>query len=117
MTLSKIVKFLLTAQFSALAAASDPSTTVLRKLRSRRPITAAASPEREKTCLVDSHGDLTTDDSKYVLSAFDECNDGGRKQQYFAYEGMMLMYYRCSISTEHGIHYWRPSRPQQFVTR
>jgi galacturan 1,4-alpha-galacturonidase len=48
-------------------------------LRSPRPIAARSSPEREKTCLVDSHGDLATDDSEYVISAFEECNDGGRE--------------------------------------
>lgn len=51
---------------------------VLRNLRSPRSIAAHVSPEREKTCLVDSHGDLTTDNSEYVISALEECNDGGR---------------------------------------
>ena len=76
---SKTFLLLLATAFTARAASGTSQIPVLRNLRSPRPITAQASPEREKTCLVDSHGDLVTDDSEYVLSAFEECNDGGRK--------------------------------------
>ena len=32
---------------------------------------------RNKTCLVESHNDLTTDDSPYILDAIEQCNHGG----------------------------------------
>ncbi|KAK4504503.1 hypothetical protein PRZ48_005419 [Zasmidium cellare] len=35
------------------------------------------SPPRHKTCYVKSHDDLKTDDSKYILNALHECNNGG----------------------------------------
>jgi galacturan 1,4-alpha-galacturonidase len=69
----------LASPLAALATSGTSQIPVLHNLRSPRPIAARASPEREKTCLVDSHGDLATDDSEYVISAFEECNDGGRK--------------------------------------
>lgn len=76
---SKTLLLLLATVLTALAASATSQIPVLRNLRSPRPIAAQASPEREKTCLVDSHGDLATDDSEYVISAFEECNDGGRE--------------------------------------
>ena len=36
-----------------------------------------SSPSRSKTCYVQSHNDLVTDDSEYILSAINECNNGG----------------------------------------
>jgi galacturan 1,4-alpha-galacturonidase len=50
---------------------------VLRNLRSPRPITAQSSPSRNRTCLVDSHNDLITDDSDFILEAINDCNNGG----------------------------------------
>lgn len=70
---------LLTTPLATLAESGTSQIPVLRNLRSPRPVAARASPEREKTCLVDSHGDPAKDDSEYVTSAFEECNDGGRK--------------------------------------
>ena len=70
---------ILATPLAALAASGTSQIPVLRNLRSPRPIAARVSPEREKTCLVDSHGDPASDDSKFVISAFEECNDGGRK--------------------------------------
>lgn len=75
----KALLLFLVAPLSVLAATSTSQIPVLRNLRSPRPITARGSPQREKTCLVDSHGDLATDDSEYIISAFEECNNGGRK--------------------------------------
>lgn len=101
--------WLWTALSFTSAATSGPYTSVLRNLRSPRPSTAAASPQREKTCLVDSHSDLTTDDSKHVLSAFQECNNGGRKRMLrnvlaFATE---LIHSRRNLSPAYRIHPWR----------
>jgi galacturan 1,4-alpha-galacturonidase len=50
---------------------------VFRNLRTSRPITAQNSPQRNRTCLVDSHNDLVTDDSEFILEAINECNNGG----------------------------------------
>ena len=36
------------------------------------------SPPRHKTCKVKSHDDMKTDDSKYILNALHEFNNGGR---------------------------------------
>lgn len=36
-----------------------------------------SSPARNKTCYVSSHNDSTTDDSNYILSAVEKCNNGG----------------------------------------
>lgn len=41
----------------------------------RLPIPSPA--KRHKVCVVETHGDLVTDDSPYILSALNECNDGG----------------------------------------
>lgn len=35
------------------------------------------SPARNRVCYVQSHDDLVTDDSAYILSALQQCNDGG----------------------------------------
>jgi len=35
------------------------------------------SPPRSKTCTVESHNDLTTDDSPYILEVLEKCNNGG----------------------------------------
>jgi galacturan 1,4-alpha-galacturonidase len=75
---SNTLFLLLASPLAAFAASGTSQIPVLRNLRTPRPVAARASPEREKTCLVDSHGDLATDDSEYVISAFEECNDGGR---------------------------------------
>lgn len=37
-----------------------------------------ASPKRHRQCKVKSHGDMKTDDSKYILEALHKCNDGGK---------------------------------------
>lgn len=37
----------------------------------------APSPPRDKVCYVSSHNDSVTDDSSYILSAVDKCNNGG----------------------------------------
>jgi galacturan 1,4-alpha-galacturonidase len=75
----KALILFLATPLSVLATVSTSQIPVLRNLRSARPVTALASPQREKTCLVNSHGDLTTDDSDYVISAVEECNNGGRE--------------------------------------
>ncbi|KAK5701219.1 Exopolygalacturonase X-1 [Elasticomyces elasticus] len=36
------------------------------------------SPSRGRTCYVQSHNDLKTDDSPYILDAVNKCNNGGR---------------------------------------
>ncbi|KAK9774360.1 putative Exopolygalacturonase X [Seiridium cardinale] len=42
------------------------------------PSTAPPSPpQRCKTCFIDTHGDGVTDDSDYILEAFNDCNNGG----------------------------------------
>lgn len=82
--------FLLATSLSCLATATSSQIPVLQNLRSRRPITAAASSQRGKTCLVNSYGDGLTDDSGYVLSAFEECNDGGR--EYYEQDDEMNRY-------------------------
>lgn len=42
------------------------------------PSTAPPNPkQRCKTCFIDSHGDGVTDDSDYILEAFNKCNNGG----------------------------------------
>ncbi|KAI1881556.1 hypothetical protein JX265_000382 [Neoarthrinium moseri] len=44
----------------------------------KSPSTAPADPKpRCKTCFVETHGDGVTDDSEYILKAFNECNNGG----------------------------------------
>lgn len=35
------------------------------------------SPKRNKTCYVQTHNDLKTDDSAYILQALHNCNNGG----------------------------------------
>lgn len=35
------------------------------------------SPSRGRDCYVQSHNDMKTDDSAYILSAIDKCNNGG----------------------------------------
>lgn len=35
------------------------------------------SPSRTRDCYVQSHNDMTTDDSEYILSALHKCNNGG----------------------------------------
>ncbi|KAL1614624.1 hypothetical protein SLS54_009594 [Diplodia seriata] len=51
--------------------------TFLGSLRSARPVAAAQSPARTRTCIVDSHGDGTTDDSAHIAAALESCNGGG----------------------------------------
>lgn len=58
-------------------ASSISQIPVFRNLRSPRPITAQNSPQRSKTCLVNSHNDRVTDDSKFILEAIKDCNNGG----------------------------------------
>lgn len=74
---SSSLLFLLAATPLYTIAASISQVPVLNNLRSPRPITAQSSPARNKTCLVDSHNDGKTDDSKFVLDAVKECNNGG----------------------------------------
>jgi len=35
------------------------------------------SPSRNRNCYVQSHNDMVTDDSEYILAAIDKCNNGG----------------------------------------
>lgn len=57
--------------------ASTTQLPLFKNLRSPRPITALTSPQRTKTCIVNSNNDLLTDDSPLILSAINECNNGG----------------------------------------
>lgn len=36
------------------------------------------SPRRHKVCKVESHDDMKTDDSPYIMEALHKCNDGGK---------------------------------------
>ena len=51
--------------------------TFLSTLRSTRSFYARASPARNKTCLALSHNDPSTDDASNILSAIEDCNNGG----------------------------------------
>ena len=73
---SSTILLLLATPLTTLAS-SISQIPVLKNLRSPRPITAQASPQRNKTCLVNSHGDLKTDDSAYILEAINDCNPNG----------------------------------------
>lgn len=61
---------------SSTWAATVPESFLL-SVRSVRPVTARNSPSRDRTCVVESHNDGTTDDSEFVTKALDDCNDGG----------------------------------------
>lgn len=58
---------------------SYPSKRPLVEFSPNQPWkTFPSSPPRHKICHVPSHNDFTTDDSSYILSALQECNNGGR---------------------------------------
>ncbi|KAF4306661.1 Glycoside hydrolase family 28 [Botryosphaeria dothidea] len=59
------------------ALSATVSESFLQSIRSARPSTAQGSPSRNRTCVVESHDDRTTDDSKYITVALEDCNDGG----------------------------------------
>ncbi|KAF7191048.1 Exopolygalacturonase X-1 [Pseudocercospora fuligena] len=59
-----------------------------------------SSPARNKTCYVQSHNDFTTDDSEYILSAIQDCNDGGhvvfpQGQTYVIGKALDLTFLNC----------------------
>lgn len=49
----------------------------LETLRTRRPFHALASPNRNRTCVAETHNDLKTDDAEKILKAVQDCNSGG----------------------------------------
>jgi galacturan 1,4-alpha-galacturonidase len=53
------------------------SEAYLESIRSPRPVSAQASPARNRTCLVDSHNDGVTDDSDSITETLASCNEGG----------------------------------------
>lgn len=62
--------------------------TFLFSIRSARPAVAEASPARNRTCIVESHGDGETDDSEFIKDAINGCNPDGhiifpKTQSYF----------------------------------
>lgn len=63
------------AVFSLVSSTSQ--IPLFKNLRSPRPITAQSSPERTKTCIVNSNNDFLTDDSTLILEAVNDCNRGG----------------------------------------
>ncbi|KAH7372208.1 extracellular exo-polygalacturonase-like protein [Cadophora sp. MPI-SDFR-AT-0126] len=100
-------------------ASSISQIPVFRNLRSPRPITAQNSPARNKTCLVNSHNDLVSDDSDYILEAIKECNNGGHvifleKSSYVIGTPLNLTYLSAvdldiqgSISFTNDTNYWQ----------
>ncbi|KAF1362507.1 extracellular exo-polygalacturonase-like protein [Lizonia empirigonia] len=59
----------------------------LELLRTPRPFHAQTSPDRNRTCVAESHNDPKTDDADNILQAVRDCNDGGhvifaKKQTY-----------------------------------
>lgn len=91
MSLLKNVAVLCTL-LPAAAVADYAYTTVpqtfLFSIRSPRPSIAEASPARNRTCIVESHGDGETDDSEFIKAAIDGCNPDGHvifpsTQSYF----------------------------------
>lgn len=91
MSLLKSVAALCTL-LPAAAVADYAYTTVpqtfLFSIRSARPSIAEASPARNRTCIVESHGDGETDDSEFIKAAVDSCNPDGHvifpsTQSYF----------------------------------
>lgn len=55
---------------------SQRPSTIFEPRHPWKPI--SPSLPRTKECYVRSHGDNATDDSQYILSALQECNNGGR---------------------------------------
>lgn len=81
--------------FTATTPAAWVSESFLDTIRSPRPIHAQGSPERNRTCVVESYNDPSTDDSAHVVNAIDDCNCGGHvifaeKQTYTITETMNL---------------------------
>ncbi|CAG8956663.1 hypothetical protein HYFRA_00012207 [Hymenoscyphus fraxineus] len=62
------------SECSAEPISSRPNISVFPKAPANLP---APSPARNRTCNVESHGDSSMDDSEYVFSALQSCNDGG----------------------------------------
>ncbi|KAL1593137.1 hypothetical protein SLS60_010744 [Paraconiothyrium brasiliense] len=72
-------QFLFTASIllSQCVESASKDENFLSTLRSPRPLHATASPERNRTCLAPSHSDSSVDDASGILSAIQDCNDGG----------------------------------------
>lgn len=59
------------------SASPAPTWSPWQAPSSRPSCVPDSSPARSKTCYVESHNDLVTDDSQYILSALQQCNNGG----------------------------------------
>lgn len=118
MVLSSLLLLSIAAPLCTLA--QDVSQyPVFANLRSSRPVTAQSSPTRNKTCLVNSHNDLVSDDSKYILEAIEECNNGGHvifleKSSYVIGTPLNLTYLSAvdldiqgSVSFTNDTDYWQ----------
>jgi galacturan 1,4-alpha-galacturonidase len=60
-----------------VASSASVAENFLETLRTPRPFHAQPSPNRNRTCVAESHNDLKTDDAENVLQAIQDCNDGG----------------------------------------
>ncbi|KAE9989949.1 hypothetical protein EG327_002091 [Venturia inaequalis] len=63
--------------FTSTVSAVWVAENFLETLRSPRPFHAQASPERNKTCVVESFNDPEIDDAENILQAIHDCNGGG----------------------------------------
>ncbi|OJD34149.1 glycoside hydrolase family 28 protein [Diplodia corticola] len=77
MIASRSTTALALALYASTTWAATVSEIFLSSIKSARPIAAKPSFARNRTCIVDSHNDGTTDDSEYIAAALESCNGGG----------------------------------------
>lgn len=70
-----------------VVSSASVAESFLETLRTPRPFHAQTSPDRNRTCVAESHNDPKTDDADNILQAVRDCNDGGhvnfaKKQTY-----------------------------------
>ncbi|KAF2773348.1 Exopolygalacturonase precursor [Teratosphaeria nubilosa] len=62
------------------------------------------SPARDRTCVVKSHNDFTTDDSEYIMDALKSCNKGGHvlfpQDQTYVIGTALDLTWLCEIDLE-----------------
>lgn len=80
---------------AATSVAVSVPESFLETLRSPRPFHAIASSNRNRTCVAESNNDPASDDSNNILSAINDCNNGGHvifaeKQTYTITQALNL---------------------------
>lgn len=74
LTTSSLAALLL---LTPVASSVSVAENFLETLRTPRPFHAQSSPNRNRTCVAESHNDLKTDDAENILQAIQDCNNGG----------------------------------------